>query len=298
MQSPFKIVVPFLLLASAMAVARDLPAELVKTDDDFFLKGQPKKVRMQAPGWVIERKFDRDGIMISQMVGGFTTYAAFETEVKKGRLVEIRFSPSKRSDAPASKPLQFDREGRVTAIRDVNFGTAGQTPPGPPPSRENFPANSIPTHVRIIRYEGSRQVHDIYANRSRILSLAYEFSATDRLTQVSCVAGDCSHFTEYRYNEDGPTALISDLIDVSYIYENGVLMEEITLSKHSKEKTHIYYGDYTFDACGNWTQQASFDKPISDALRQRIAVTQREIEYYSPCIGSKRSPDGEKRNPE
>lgn len=274
-----------LMLPSAFATARDLPAELVQTSRDLFLKGQPRFVRIDAGNWALERKFDKAGVMISQMVGGATNEVSHEVELKNKKLVEIRFTPSNFGNRRRSMPLQFDSNGRVTAIRDANFGGSedNASPFEIPPSRTELYKTGFSNYVRIIRYEDSRQVQDIYRDRTKVRSISYEFSAADQLVHIQCIAGDCANADEVRLGENGPLQSDNNLLAITYTYENGVPVEETTLTKLTNKASHVYYGDYQFDACGNWIRQAGFDAPASDTTRKPIRLTVRKIEYFTPC---------------
>ncbi len=267
-----------LALISANAMARNLPADVVQTKDDLFLHGQPKTVLSKSISGIVEDKFNKDGALISHMLSASGHSAPFKAEIKKGRLIEISYSPSARSNAPAIRPLQYDDEGRATALNDHSVL---------PTSLVDANQASATFLVRIIRYEHNRQTHDLYINRAFARSIAFTFSDQDKLLSTQCIAGNCKGFIETQFGDFGPIKLQSADFETSYYYEQGLLSSETTRVKRSNQLQTVYYGDYIVDECGNWTQQASFTAPPSDTLRQRDTLTLRKIEYYAPCTQAK-----------
>ncbi|MDI1301153.1 MAG: matrixin family metalloprotease [bacterium] len=213
---------------------------------------------------LVEDLFDKDGLLISHMVGGSEESEPFTAEFKKGRLVDIRYSPSPRGNAPATTPLKYDSQGRATALREKSF-------------------NGADVLVRTVRYEPARQLHDIYKNRSLLLSVAFNFSAHGNLSEVQCLAGDCANFVDLKFGGDGILSSRSAAVETAYRYKDGLLSEKTTVYKSRKQAETVYYGDYKIDDCGNWTQQAVFDQPPSNAYRQRTGLVMRQLDYHSAC---------------
>lgn len=284
------VIMVFVIFFSTAAMARNFPVSVVQTKDDFFLVGQPKRVLIQnssdTDSGLIEDKFNRDGILMSHMVGGGELSSPFETEIRNGRLIEVSYSPSLRSDAPATKSLQYDKQGRTTAFKGVGGFGADSYYRG---SKHSITLNPMsgaadsPSLVRMVHYEPNRQVHDLYVNRALFLKVAFNFSDQDKLLNAQCLAGDCENFIDLQYGENGLLSAKSTVSETTYHYEQGLLDSRSVRSKAGKQVGTTYYGDYKFDECGNWTQQAIFSQPPSEVRRQRIGLTLRKIEYYTQC---------------
>lgn len=283
MPLPARILAPLLALASSTALARDLPADLVQTRDDFYLKGAPKVVITQNTAGVTEQKFDKDGILVSQMTGGSGQEMPFMVELKKGRLVAVLYSPSRRADAPGATPMQVDARGRATILRESELRSAFYKAPVKIALGANAVEGHLPSYVRTVSYDADRQVHTIYQDRQLLLRLAFDFGPDGHLRRVSCLAGECGNAAEYEYGDAGPVMMKTGVGDVTYRYEDGVLVEEASLDKRSGTTTRIYYGDYAFDECGNWTRRVAFVQPASDPARKGVGVFARKIDYYTPC---------------
>lgn len=279
----FRPLAVLLALASTTALARDLPAELVRTKDDYYLRGLPKVVVTQNIAGITEHKFDKDGILISQRTGGVGQEWPFQVELKKGQLAAIYFSASKRSNGPGVFPMQLDEKNRATILKESEFTSSYYQKPPPTTRVPSAFEGHIPSFVRTVKYETDRQVHDIYKDRQLLLRLAIDFTSNDGISRVSCLAGECTNAVEYEYGEFGPISRRSNYSDTTFSYENGVLIEEATLEKQSNKISRVYYGDYKFDECGNWIQRMTLDRPASDPAHQNVDSIARKIEYQKPC---------------
>lgn len=275
-----------LLFGGAQALARDYPAEVIKTGQDFFLIGQPKRVLTQVSqgddNRILEDIFDKNGILVSHMVGGSEGSEPYVVKLKRGRLEEIRYSPSVGGVALTTTPLKLDDDGRVIALRDSSFTSSGEFISSHSLLSSN--GNNPPTYVRMVRYEASRQIHDIYRDRKLLRSVAYTLNGDGILTGISCVAGDCGSFVDQQLAVTGPLVERSARAETTYRYEQGFVAETTTV--HTGQNNVVekrYYGNYLIDDCGNWVQQAIFDQPPSNPKRQRIGLRMREIEYHKAC---------------
>jgi len=282
MQLPKLFLFLIILTINTPINARNFPIDVVQTKDDAFLKGQPKSVLTQedsSNSLILSMdKYDENGVLISHMAGDTHPSPPFETEIKKGRFIETRYSPSPSSLAPAIRALKYDDKGRATALKDLSNLDNTNT------SEVPYYQPSDTTIVRIVKYDNNEQIHTIYKNRDLYQTIKFEFNQDGKLTQQLCIEGECSVFNTITYSKNGILRTINEQYQQNYYYENDTLASIVTQYPRRPNMTNTtYFGDYLFDSCGNWTQRASFSEPPSRLLRERLNITLRKIDYHSPC---------------
>jgi hypothetical protein len=275
---------------AAPAGPADLPARFVSTWTDQHLQGQPRRVLTEETprsGFlptITEDLYSPEGILLSHVGatarGKQTAADSYRLRLEKGRIAEIVYAPASYGGSirgGTARPLRFDSDGRIAAmVGDRSLLPASAALPA-------GPATAGSDIVTMIRYEPDRQLHDVYIDNAFAYQLTFDF-AEGRLLRSACSRGSCAQAPLIEYGEFGPVFRQEGEVETRWDYVDGVVASELSRFPATGAFTdQRYYEAYRFDDCGNWTYREQYNAPAGLATRQQTAVTQRRIEYFTPC---------------
>lgn len=271
--------------ASADVTGNDIPAGLLETRQNLYLRGQPKTLHYELYRWgpddngregyvrhhSIEQQFDRDGLLSVQKGKGVTV-GAFQVTRSRKRIKRItRYSGDYGDNSRFTEinPLQYDGKDRITAYKQSYIIDNGSIRTEEQPS------------LVTVSYDDRMQIHATYINRRQVEKVIYKF-ADDGALQQRC-SGDCMQEKSVTdYGPYGPVKTTMPGLVYDFEYENGLLMRNVTRNVAAGTTLgQVQYSGYKVDKCGNWVYRELVETDAAGGNGK--GYESRSITYYEGC---------------